>query len=139
MNIKLSAAIRAIVKGTLPLVERHQEAIEDAMTRYMSRYGPYDPTGKSARTAVWAIMNMLVAHAYEIAGRERLPCLEDMGRNHRAIGLGSAHYSIFGDGLRPILKDVMGSEATSSVVSAWIDAYWAIVRAARRQDLPMAA
>ena len=139
MYIELSGSTAAVVASTLPLVERHQEEIEDAMTRYVARYGPYDPNGKAARTGVWAIMNMLVAHASAIAGRERLPRIEDMGRNHRAIGLGGEHYSIFGDGLSPILKDVLGSEATPSVVSAWIDAYWAIVRATRQQVMAMAA
>jgi hemoglobin-like flavoprotein len=139
MTIKLSERARGILAETLPLVEQHREPLEAALTRYVARQGPYAPAPGRAEASAGAIMDMLIGHARQIVDAGRADGLTETALRHRSLALGGEHYSSFGDGLRPILKDVLGESATDPFLAAWTDAYWAIVRALFRPEARIAA
>jgi nitric oxide dioxygenase len=138
MSNSLSDRARAIVVESLPLIEQHRAALDDAFDQHMARHGP-DDSAERSKVASAAVMEMLLDHARSLAGRGPANGIVETARNHRALALGAEHYSTFGDGLKPILKDVLRSKATSPVLAAWTDAYWAIVRLLFRQETRLAA
>jgi hemoglobin-like flavoprotein len=139
MIADLSERSRAIIAESLPMMERHRARLDEALVRYMARQGPYHPSaGRSEETAL-ALSDMLFGRARQFAGTGPAISLFEAGRRNRALGLGGEHYSSFGDALKPIMIDVLGQKATPSIIAAWIDAYWAIVRASLRQETRLAA
>lgn len=139
MNINLSERARAIIAETLPLMEQHRAPLEEAFERYMQRQGPYDPSAGRAKVTTGAIMDMLLGHARQFGENGAATSIVETAHQHRTLALGGEHYSCFGDGLKPIMKDVLGREATSPVLAAWTDAYWGIVRMLFQQETRLAA
>ena len=139
MNTALSNHAVNVILKSLPLMERHRGQLGSAIGRYMARSAPYDPSARNTTAARGAIMDMLFDHAREIAGVPRLARLEETARRHGRLGVTAEDYSRFGDGFGVITKDVLGADATSELISAWGDAYWAIVRAMQRHDQMIAA
>ncbi|HEV2747038.1 MAG TPA: hypothetical protein VGW34_07035 [Allosphingosinicella sp.] len=139
MTTNLSERARDIIAETLPLMEQHRAPLEEALERYMARQGPYDPSAGRTKVMTGAIMDMLLGHARELAGNGPAAGVVETARRHRELAFGGEHYSSFGDGLKPIMKDVLGSKATSPVLAAWTDAYWAIVRLLFARETRLAA
>lgn len=139
MTTNLSERARDFVAETLPLMEQRRAPLEEALERYMARQGPYDPSPGQAKVTTGAIMDMLLGHARQFAGNGPAAGIAETARRHRELALGGEHYACFGDGLKPIMKDVLGSKATSPVLAAWTDAYWAIVRMLFAQETRLAA
>jgi hemoglobin-like flavoprotein len=139
MNTYFSERSAAIVAETLALMYQNRVALEEAMARYMSRQGPHDPSATRSWARVRAITDMLFDHAAQPGGKGRSAAIAATAQHHHALAIGGEHYSSFGDGLKPIMKDVLGSKATASVVAAWGDAYWAIVRTLFDRETRLAA
>ncbi len=133
MIADLSQRSRAIVAESLPMMERNRGRLDEALVRYMARQGPYHPSAGRSEETARALSDMLFGRVRQFAGKGQAVSLFEAGRRNRALGLGGEHYSSFGDALKPIMIDVLGTEATPSVIAAWIDAYWAIVRALRQE------
>jgi hypothetical protein len=139
MNINLDSRARAIIAETLPLMERNRAPLEAALARYLARQAADPHDSDSGRVPAGAIMEMLLGHARPLGDGRPAAGLAETARQHGALGLGGDHYSAFGDGLKPIMRDVLGSKATSPVLAAWTDAYWAIVRRLFEQEQRLAA
>ncbi|MDT9601064.1 globin family protein [Sphingosinicella rhizophila] len=139
MTTNLSKRAREIVAETLPMMEQHRAPLEEALERYMASQGPYDPPPGRTKVTTGAIMDELLGHARELAGNAPATRIVETARAHRALALGGEHYFCFGDGLKPIMKDALGPKATSPVLAAWTDAYWAVVRMLFAQDTRLAA
>lgn len=139
MTTNLSERAREIIARTLPLMEQHRPALEDALERWMARYGPYDPSAARPGLTTRAIVDMLLRHARQLGDDGPAPGILETARRHRTLALGGEHYSCLGDGLKPIMKDVLGTRATSPVLAAWTDAYWAIVRRLFADETRLAA
>ena len=139
MTVNLSETARAITVETLPLMELHRGALEEALERGMARYGPPESSAIEIRSATRAIMDMLLRHARPTGGNDGMLEVAETLRQHRALSLGGEHYSCFGDALKPIMKDVLRAKATSPVLAAWTDAYWAIVRMLFARETRLAA
>lgn len=54
---------------------------------------------------------------------------EEMTSPRAAKPVAQRYYSQFGDGLSPVLKDVLGTEADAALLAGAIDGYWRAVRA----------
>lgn len=139
MTTNLSAPARDIIAETLPLIEQHRAPLEEALGRYMARQGPYDPSPGRTKVITGAIVDMLLGHARRLGAHGPDAGIAETARRHQILALGGEHYSIFGDALKPIMKDVLGPKATSPVLAAWTDAYWTIVRMLFRQETRLAA
>jgi hemoglobin-like flavoprotein len=139
MATSLSEPARAIIAETLPLMEQHRAPLEKALERYMARHGPYDPSAGRTKVTTRAIMDMMLGRARQLGVNEAAVGIAQTARRHQTLAIGGEHYSCFGDGLKPIMKDVLGAEATSPVLAAWTDAYWASVRMLHQQQARLAA
>jgi nitric oxide dioxygenase len=139
MTTRLSERNRSIVIDTLPLIEQHRSQLEEALSRYMARQGPHDGSigGSKAKTA--AIVEMLIHHVAELDGNGQPAGTAATAQGHRDLGIRGEHYSSLGDGLKPVMKDVLGAAATAPVLAAWGDAYWAIVRMLFSRQVQLAA
>lgn len=139
MSINLSGRSRAIIAETVPLIEQNRGPLQEALERYMARQGPYHPSPGRSKAVTEALADMLFSQAGQLSRKGSAAGLVAAAKFHHALALGGEHYSMFGDGLKPIMIDVLGSKATPSVIVAWIDAYWAIVRALHRHETRLAA
>ena len=139
MNTDLSKTARSIIAETLPLMEQNRPSLEAALERYMARHGPYDPSAGRTKVTTDAIMDMLLGHAGQLAENGSADGFVETARRHHELSLGGEHYSCFGDGLKPAMKDVLGAKASSPVLAAWTDAYWSIARLLFRQETRLAA
>lgn len=139
MSTELSGSSRAIIAETLPLMEQHRGPLQEALERYMARQGPYHPSAERSKTTTGALADMLFGQARQLSRNGPASGIAAAAEFHRALALGGEHYSSFGDALKPIMIDVLGSKATPPVIAAWIDAYWAIVRMLHRQETRLAA
>jgi hemoglobin-like flavoprotein len=139
MTKDLSERAQAIVAETLPLMKRHRAPLEQALERYMARQGPYHPSAERTKATTAALADMLFGQAGRLVGDGASANIVEAARRHRTLALGGEHYSSFGDALKPIMIDVLGTNATPSVIAAWVDAYWAIVRMSFRQETRLAA
>jgi hemoglobin-like flavoprotein len=139
MTINLSERTRAIVADTLPLMTEQRAPLQRELERHMLRQGLDDAPSAGATAMVAELVDMLLDHAGELAGNALDSATTETARRHRALRLGSEHYSCFGDALKPIMQDVLGKKAPTQVISAWGDTYWAIVRMLFRQEARLAA
>lgn len=139
MNIDMDPRARAIIAETLPLLERNRAPLEAALARYLARQAADPHDSESGRVHAGAILDMLLGHAWPVGDGRPAASIGETARQHRALGLGGDHYSTFGDGLKPIMRDVLGSKATSPALAAWTDTYWAIVRKLFEQEQRLAA
>lgn len=139
MSANLSERARIFVSESLPMMEDHRHALEEAIESYMRRTGPGVSLADPARSASATIMDMLLGHASDL-GLGRTPVsITETARDHARLGLNGEHYSSFGDALKPAMRDVLGKKATSPVLAAWTDAYWTIVWKLFQQERKLAA
>ena len=139
MTTDLSDRTRDIVAETLPLMARHRAPLEKALRDHMLREDIDDPSAARIAVMTQAIMDMLYDHARQLRGYGIPAATPETAARHRALALGTAQYSRFGDALKPVMRDMLGSSATPSMLSAWSDAYWAIVRTVLREETRLAA
>ncbi|WP_237438386.1 hypothetical protein [Alteraurantiacibacter buctensis] len=117
----MSDKTAGVVAQSLSLLKDHRQGISSAMKRYVGRSDSAD--------GVPMIFDMLFDYAPSLSGyANNLPDPGEIQRRHMALGITSQTYSLFGDGLGAILRDVLGAQATPALISAWGDTYWAIVR-----------
>ncbi len=138
MTMKISERTRAVVAETLPLMERNRAALEEALERYMTSHGPYEPAEGRNKALTWAMTDMLLGHARQLAAGKASD-LSETAERHRVLAIRGELYPSFGDALHPVMRDVLGAEASAGVLAAWGDAYWAIVRALDGEEVRLAA
>lgn len=116
---------------SLPMVRRFREEIVRRMAINLRGVdGEWEPFGRS-EVAATALTDLLIDSATRIASSGNFSDLEGVLQEHRSAGIDGRHYSRFGDAIRPTLVDVLGVGVPREVSSAWIDTFWAVVRAAR--------
>ena len=139
MSMKVSRRSAAIITESLPLMEARRDELEVAIRRVMERESECDIWRDGNRTVTVAIMNMLFDYARQIKPSGVVLPIETHARRHRDLAVRSGHYSAFGGGLNAVIKDVLRADATPSLLAAWTDAYWAIVKANASAELRLAA
>lgn len=101
------------------LLTERRTHFEDAMARYLAGSSEIDPSAEDRHAAT------------QLAGA-LISSLDDTDRAGAALAVGTVaqpYFARFGDGLSPILKDILGAEAPPSFLSRSIDSYWRAVRA----------
>jgi hemoglobin-like flavoprotein len=139
MIIHLSETNAASISSSLPLMKSKRDALEAAMSRYLSHADPGRASEVPPRVAAGAIMDMLFDHAARVSSAGEIVRIDRHRARHHRLGIDGRHYSAFGDGLAAIMKDVLGAEARPARLAAWGDAYWAIVSLVAAAPLAMAA
>ena len=137
MRARVTETTAATIARSWPTMQSHRRDLATAIARYLARRNSHEL--RDGGSVALLIMDMLFDHARDMAGMVPLQRIEETGRRHRLEGIAADHYSSFGDGLGAAMKDVLGAKASPSLLSAWGDAYWTIVRSVSRQERPIAA
>lgn len=93
------------------LLQNRRAAFSAAAAPFLARVAPNDRSGGGATAD--RLFDMTIA-AYE--GR--------LAPEAAARGLPRAAYSLFGDNLVPLLKDVLGATVPVAFLARCVDAYW---------------
>lgn len=100
--------------ASLPVLNEQRANIEAAMARYLA--GP-DDDGDAASSAAHQLFEVL------------LDALEGSPTTLKRVDPGLRRYaSSFGDGLTPVLRDVVGADASDAFIASCVDRYWEQLR-----------
>jgi|SRR5450830_8061 len=126
----LSAAHRAIVKSTVPLLESGGEALTTHFYNMLMRDYPqvipyFNKAHQGSGDQQRALANGVLMYARHIDQLEQLGGLVGTIVNkHVALQILPAHYPMVGDCLLRAIRDVLGADiATDQVIEAWGAAY----------------
>lgn len=78
--------------------------------------------------AATMLTDLLFEEARHLATNGRVGRLSAVIREHHRLGLHGVHYSRFGVLLEPALLEVLGPGLRPNTASAWVCAYWFIIR-----------
>ena len=139
MITTVSKSDAAAIAASLPLIEPNRKQLEKAMSRHMALRGPFDPSKGRYQVTTAAIMDMLLDHAGRISDSGEVAGNERHAVDHARMAVEADHITAFGDGLGPVMKDVLGAEATPALLAAWGDLYWAVARMIAAAPVKLAA
>jgi len=130
MSAAISERTRNFLSQSLPLVQQHKEHLVNRMEANLRADESDDaPCGRSEETAM-ILVDLLLGQARSLCESGELGDLQGVADEHRALTISGRHYSRFGDALVPVIRDLLGPRLPEGVSSAWIDAFWTIIRAA---------
>jgi nitric oxide dioxygenase len=126
----LTAADRAIVKATVPLLESGGEALtthfyQKMLSEYPQVRPLFNPAHQSSGAQPRALANGLLMYARHIDELEQLgDLLAKIINKHVALQILPEHYPIVGTCLLQAIVEVLGADiATPEVIAAWGNAY----------------
>ncbi len=138
MSIRPNDRARDLLAQSFPIMKRNQDALADGVAAYLrtaDRRTAADDPGPIATMLVALILD----EAGRLAGSGAAHRPRDILRELEALGVQGRHYSCFGDALVPVIRDVLGRGTPREVSSAWVDAFWATIRAIRSSPAKAAA
>lgn len=116
---------------SIHLLEAHKDQFVEAVE---AMFRPHeDPGEEMGQTEVTTMVltELLLVQARSLVDTGALSIPETTAAEHLFLDITGRHYSRFGDGLVPILRDVLGPSLPSDVAAAWGDTFWAIIAAIR--------
>lgn len=137
MESSLSTKSTSAIAASLPAMERNRRELSSKISAYISRCAACDAEG--GQSAGLAITNFLYDHARQFAAASPALSTRQTVSTLEVLNLPRRSLSCFGDGLRPVMKDLLRAEASPAVLAAWGDAFWAAVRSAEDQERLLAA
>ncbi|MHC0037793.1 NO-inducible flavohemoprotein [Pseudoneobacillus sp. C159] len=124
-----------IVKSTVPVLEKHGEAITTKFYQLMFGNHPellniFNHANQKQGRQQKALASTVYAAAKYIDNSETIiPVVKQIGHKHRSLGIKPEHYPIVGKHLLLAIKDVLGDAATDEIMNAWAKAYSVIADA----------
>ncbi|WP_153127262.1 NO-inducible flavohemoprotein [Peribacillus tepidiphilus] len=121
-----------IIKSTVPVLEKHGEAITTRFYQLMFGNHPellniFNHVNQKQGRQQKALASTVYAAAMYIDNLEAiLPVVKQIGHKHRSLGIKPEHYPIVGKHLLLAIKDVLGDAATDEIIDAWEKAYQVI-------------
>ncbi|WP_042356041.1 NO-inducible flavohemoprotein [Bacillus rubiinfantis] len=125
----LNQKLVEIIKSTVPLLEKHGEAITTRFYQQMFSNHPellniFNHANQKQGRQQRALANTVYAAAQYIDNlSEILPVVKQIAHKHRSLGIKPEHYPIVGKYLLLAIKDVLGEAASDEVINAWAQAY----------------
>lgn len=127
----LSPAHTAIIKATVPILEKGGEALTTHFYKLMLSTHPevralFNPAHQASGAQPRALANAVLQYARCIEHLDRLPpeLVPQIVAKHVALNVQPSQYSIVGSCLLQSIRDVLGPEtATDDVIAAWAAAY----------------
>lgn len=129
MSPILSERTRRILSQSLPLFILHKHEVIDNMQASLALAETGDDAGQSEINAM-ILVEMLITQVRHLLDTGAFDDLAHVPNEHAALRITGRTYSRFGDMLVPILKDMFGPNVPAAVPGAWVDAFWAMIRAA---------
>lgn len=125
----LSEQTIALVKATVPALERHGPTITDTMYRRLFRNDGiaalFNQANQKSGTQRLALAQAVLAYARNI---DNLPALdaavERIAQKHVGYAILPEHYPFVAEALLGAIGDVLGEAATPEILQAWGEAYW---------------
>jgi nitric oxide dioxygenase len=124
-----------IVKSTVPVLEKHGEAITTRFYQLMFSNHPellhiFNHANQKQNRQQKALAGAVYAAAMYIDNLEAiLPVVKQIAHKHRSLGIKPEHYPIVGEHLLLAIQDVLGEAATPEIIEAWGKAYGVIASA----------
>ncbi len=124
-----------IIKSTVPVLEKHGEAITTRFYQLMFGNHPellniFNHANQKQGRQQRALAGTVYAAAQYIDNLEAiLPVVKQIAHKHRSLGIKAEHYPIVGKHLLMAIKDVLGAAATEEIINAWAEAYGVIADA----------
>lgn len=121
-----------IIKSTVPVLEKHGEAITTRFYQLMFGNHPellniFNHVNQKQGRQQKALASTVYAAAMYIDNLEAiLPVVKQIGHKHRSLGIKPEHYPIVGKHLLLAINDVLGDAATDEIIDAWEKAYQVI-------------
>ncbi|MEH7305135.1 NO-inducible flavohemoprotein [Neobacillus drentensis] len=118
-----------IIKSTVPVLEKHGEAITTRFYQLMFGNHPellniFNHANQKQGRQQKALAGTVYAAAMYIDNLEAiLPVVKQIAQKHRSLGILPEHYPIVGKHLLLAIKDVLGDAATDEIIDAWSNAY----------------
>ncbi|EJY54676.1 putative serine protein kinase, PrkA [Alicyclobacillus hesperidum URH17-3-68] len=128
----LSTETKSIILSTVPVLEKHGEAITGRFYHILFSEHPellnlFNQTNQRQGKQQTALANAVYAAAAHIDNLSViLPVVQRIAEKHRALGVTPDQYPIVGETLLKAIKDVLGDAATPEIMDAWAQAYGAI-------------
>lgn len=126
----LTAAQKAIVTATVPLLESGGEALTTHFYGLLFRDHPevrplFNQAHQASGEQPRALANGVLMYARHIDQLEALgPLAQQIVQKHVALQVLPEHYPLVGDSLLRAIREVLGAEvATDAVIAAWAAAY----------------
>jgi nitric oxide dioxygenase len=124
-----------IIKSTVPVLEKHGEAITTRFYQLMFGNHPellniFNHANQKQGRQQRALAGTVYAAAQYIDNLEAiLPVVKQIAHKHRSLGIKAEHYPIVGKHLLLAIKEVLGDAATDEIINAWAEAYGVIADA----------
>lgn len=135
MKVLLNQRTIEIIKSTVPVLEKHGEAITTRFYQMLFGNHPellniFNHANQKQGRQQRALAGTVYAAAQYIDNLEAiLPVVKQIAHKHRSLGIKAEHYPIVGKHLLLAIKDVLGDAATDEIINAWADAYGVIADA----------
>ena len=129
MTDLISETTRERLACSLVLVQANRAALVEGMKRaLLSSEGREEPLGDT-QTMAQMLVDMLVGEAWRVVSEGSAADLAAYASEQAVLGIDGRHYSRFGDALVPLMRDVLGLSFPAEMAGAWVDTFWALVRA----------
>ncbi|WP_042463809.1 NO-inducible flavohemoprotein [Neobacillus dielmonensis] len=118
-----------IIKSTVPVLEKHGEAITTKFYQLMFSNHPellniFNHVNQKQGRQQRALAGAVYAAAKYIDNLEVIiPVVQQINHKHRSLGIKPEHYPIVGKYLLMAIKEVLGEAATDEIIQAWEQAY----------------
>lgn len=125
----LSPQIRALVKGTAPVLKTHGVALTRHFYARMFQHNPelkhvFNQGHQAGGEQQQALAGAVAAYAEHIDDPSGLmPVVTRIVHKHVSLGIRPEHYPIVGKHLLASIREVLGEAATDELVDAWAAAY----------------
>ncbi|RSE92063.1 NO-inducible flavohemoprotein [Achromobacter aegrifaciens] len=125
----LSPQIRALVKGTAPVLKTHGVALTKHFYARMFKHNPelkhvFNQGHQAGGEQQQALAGAVAAYAEHIDDPTVLmPVVTRIVHKHVSLGIRPEHYQIVGKHLLASISEVLGEAATEELVAAWAAAY----------------
>ena len=130
----LSPQEATLVKGSIPALRSHGETITFTFYSNLIRVNPdlnniFNDVNQTNGKQPRALTSIILAYAYNIGHlSDIIPRLERVANKHCSLGIKPDQYQIVGKNLLEAFSQVLGSEWTSELESAWEKAYSMLAR-----------
>ena len=130
MSEVISPRTRSLLARSLPLVQQRREALVERMEAALAELDTRETsTGQAEVTAV-VLVDLLLEEVRQLVESGAFGPLAWVAGEHYLLDITGRHYSRFGDALMPVLRDLLGPIPPRELLSAWGDAFWAIIHRA---------
>lgn len=128
LDEQVPETIRLHLGGSIAIVDRHRTLVTEKLrTRLAVFEQPGEDFGRAEVTGVM-LTDLLIEEARHIAATGRVGRLAAVVREHRRLGMRGVDYSRYGSDLGAVLREVLGPRLPPRMISAWVNAYWFVIR-----------